>query len=167
MIDARAPALDGAFGRLSDYLGSMAEERKGANGDGEVLSSLPRTRPHRRSTKRDGAAASGQAAKAKPATRPAARAPGKPKGARPAGSPKAARPAAQAKPARSAAQAKAAPRRGPIVPPGSGRRPPESTGTSGSDVLGTAVQAAGELAQVGLTLGVQVLRRAISRLPRP
>jgi hypothetical protein len=31
----------------------------------------------------------------------------------------------------------------------------------------TAVQAAGELAQIGLTLTGQVLRRAARRLPRP
>jgi hypothetical protein len=31
----------------------------------------------------------------------------------------------------------------------------------------TVVQAAGELAQIGLTVGGQVLKRAVSRLPRP
>jgi hypothetical protein len=34
-------------------------------------------------------------------------------------------------------------------------------------VLETAVQAAGELAQIGVTLGVRVVRGAVSRLPRP
>jgi hypothetical protein len=34
-------------------------------------------------------------------------------------------------------------------------------------VVETAIQAAGELAQIGLTVGGQVLRGALSRLPRP
>jgi histone H1/5 len=36
-----------------------------------------------------------------------------------------------------------------------------------SDVLGTAVQAAGELAEIGLSASARALRRAVSRLPRP
>jgi hypothetical protein len=35
------------------------------------------------------------------------------------------------------------------------------------DVLGTAVQAAAELAEIGLSIGAQAIRRAVSRLPRP
>ena len=31
----------------------------------------------------------------------------------------------------------------------------------------TAIQAAGELAQIGLTVGGQVLKRAVDRLPKP
>jgi hypothetical protein len=31
----------------------------------------------------------------------------------------------------------------------------------------TAIQAAGELAQIGITVGSQALRSALSRLPRP
>jgi len=34
-------------------------------------------------------------------------------------------------------------------------------------MIETAVQAAGELAQIGVTFGIQALRGAISRLPRP
>jgi hypothetical protein len=34
-------------------------------------------------------------------------------------------------------------------------------------MVGTAVQAAGEIAQIGATLWSQALRSAISRLPRP
>jgi hypothetical protein len=33
--------------------------------------------------------------------------------------------------------------------------------------MGTAVQAAGEIAQIGATLWTQAVRSAISRLPRP
>lgn len=38
---------------------------------------------------------------------------------------------------------------------------------SGTEIVTTAVQAAGELAQMGVTVGAQALRRAASRLPRP
>lgn len=38
---------------------------------------------------------------------------------------------------------------------------------SGTEIVTTAVQAAGELAQIGVTVGAQALRRAASRLPRP
>jgi hypothetical protein len=34
-------------------------------------------------------------------------------------------------------------------------------------IVATAVQAAGELAQIGLSLGARALRSAVDRLPRP
>jgi hypothetical protein len=43
-----------------------------------------------------------------------------------------------------------------------GARPP-----SGTELVTTAIQAAGELAQIGLTVGGQVLRRAAHRLRKP
>ena len=48
-------------------------------------------------------------------------------------------------------------------------RPPESTTSppSGTELVTTAIQAAGELAQIGLAVGGQVLRRAVDRLPKP
>jgi hypothetical protein len=45
------------------------------------------------------------------------------------------------------------------------KRPPSPP--SGTDLVGTAVQAAGELAQLGLTLGTRALRDAVKRIPRP
>lgn len=73
----------------------------------------------------------------KPAREPAAR--------RPAGvSPSAATRAASSTPGQRPAQ------------------PPE-----GIELVGTAIQAAGELAQLGLTLGTKALRGAVSRIPRP
>jgi hypothetical protein len=36
-----------------------------------------------------------------------------------------------------------------------------------SDILGTAVQAAAELAEIGLSASARALRGAVSRLPRP
>lgn len=107
-----------------------------------VLESLPTTRPQRRSAKRDGPS---------PAT--ADKAPTRTKAAKPRSKPR-------PKPARPNPTAPVAtqgyePDRTPIEPPTS------------ADVLVTAVQAAGELAQIGITLGEQLLRSAIKRLPRP
>ena len=42
-----------------------------------------------------------------------------------------------------------------------------STPPTGTELVTTAIQAAGELAQIGLTVGGQVLRRAVDRLPKP
>jgi hypothetical protein len=38
---------------------------------------------------------------------------------------------------------------------------------SGTELITTVVQAAGELARIGLTLGTQIVKRAASRLPLP
>jgi hypothetical protein len=38
---------------------------------------------------------------------------------------------------------------------------------TGADILGTAVQAAAELAEIGLSASARALRGAIARLPRP
>ena len=47
--------------------------------------------------------------------------------------------------------------------------PPESTTSppSGTELVTTAIQAAGELAQIGLAVGGQVLKRAVDKLPKP
>jgi hypothetical protein len=58
------------------------------------------------------------------------------------------------------------PRQGRAVPP----PPPEperrSGPPSGIELVTTAVQAAGEVAQIGLTVGGQILKRAVRRVPR-
>jgi hypothetical protein len=136
---------------------------------GDVLSSLPRTRPQRRSAKRDtGAPSAGGAAKPR-ATAAKPKATAKPKPT-PKSPPKAAtkpkprpgpQPAAKAGPAPSAA---AAPKR----PPAAATEPPRSVEPpSRTDVVAGAVQAATELAQAGLAVGNELLRAALSRLPRP
>jgi hypothetical protein len=105
------------------------------DGDREVLSSLPRTRPERRSAKRG-------------ARTPAA--PSKPKAAKTAAKP------------RSQPRAKAVPPR--EVPP-SGYAVPKTASpvnAGGAELVGTAIQAVGELAN----LGVRGLRGALSRLPK-
>jgi hypothetical protein len=107
-----------------------------------VLGGLPRSRPHRRSAKRP--ARVEQAASAAPAPvapKPAARAKPKPK------------------PKSAAVGPKAAKRATPTPSPPPPERQPA--------VLGTAVQAAAELAEIGLMASARALRGALSRLPRP
>ena len=121
--------------------------------DRDVLSSLPRTRPQRRSAKRDA-----PRAKAVTATKPEPKAAVKPK-------PKAAvKPKPKAKPRRGSSNR---PRR---MPP-SGFQPPRTTEEqrppSGPELIGTAIQAAAELAQIGLAVGGHALRGALDRLPKP
>jgi hypothetical protein len=137
----------------------------------DLLSSLPRTRPHRRSDKRGAPPAepAGQnapdagnapaaherpAAHKRPATRksPATRKPA-------SGKPAAHKPAA-AKRLRQPAQPRGIPdaRRAPKRKPAPAAAP---------EIVGTAVQAIGELAEIGLTLTARALRNAVSRLPKP
>ncbi len=47
------------------------------------------------------------------------------------------------------------------------RLPADPQPPSGTDLVSTVVQAAGELAQVGLTVGGQILKRAVEKLPKP
>jgi hypothetical protein len=61
-----------------------------------------------------------------------------------------------------AARPEPAPR---VPPPDQDRRP--GGPPRGAEIVTTAVQAAGELAQIGLTVGGQLLKRAAGRLPRP
>jgi hypothetical protein len=67
------------------------------------------------------------------------------------------------------AEAKAAKLRKPDpAPPAGWQTPGESDRREGgSDLVTTAVQAAGELAQLGVTIGGQLLKRAAGRIPRP
>jgi hypothetical protein len=64
-----------------------------------------------------------------------------------------------------AAQRKATAAQRPVAPP---PPPPRTDGRpSGTEIVTTAVQAAGELAQIGMTVGSQLLKRAARRIPRP
>jgi hypothetical protein len=47
------------------------------------------------------------------------------------------------------------------------RRAPAPTPPKGAELVTTAVQATGELAKIGLTLGRQAVKRAAKRLPKP
>jgi hypothetical protein len=108
----------------------------------DVLSSLPRSRPERRSAKRDGA-------RAKPARRAA-----KPK-------PQAAKPKAKVAGATRPSAATRRAREESVKPP------PVAPAAPDRDVVGTALEAAGELARIGLTVGTQIVREATRRIPRP
>jgi hypothetical protein len=67
------------------------------------------------------------------------------------------------------AEAKAAKLRKPAPAPPAGWQAPGEDGRSGgaTDVVTTAIQAAGELAQLGATIGGQLIKRAAGRIPRP
>ena len=142
---------------MRDHFASMTGERPP-----EVLSSLPRTRPHRRSQKRPARPADPTPAAAKPgAAKPGA---AKPRAAKPstaAMKPSATKPSTAAK--------KPAPLRQPAQPAGTppGPRARRPAPSRGSDVVGTAVRAAAELAELGLTVGARAIRGAVARLPRP
>ncbi len=162
-----------------------AKKKKGSS-DANVLASLPATRPSRLGRHaRDGAptvdkAAAGTrakptaakaasaAAKAKPAAKAKAKAKAKPKQAAKQAAPEQVPVAdvTQAKPqrprpVRSASDSlKAAPPK--ATGPQKGSRPP-----SGTELVTTVVQAAGELASVGFSIGGQIVKRAVDRLPKP
>jgi hypothetical protein len=121
----------------------------------EVLTALPRTRPHRRSNKRPTRTTEPRATEPKATesgTGDAIRATPKPpplrQPAQPAGTP-------DAPPTRKPAD-------DPLSPEPSASRLP-----SGTELVGTAVQAAAELAEIGISMTARALRRTVSRLPRP
>ena len=157
---------------------TMSDERPS-----DVLGSLPRTRPHRRSQKRadrpavsasesnmtDAGAtktvatdtvATDTVATNAVATNAAAT---RPRAAKPV--PRKAR----ATPVRPAPKPKPERLRQPAQPqgtppsPGSRRPVPASS----AEIIGTAVQAAAELAEIGLSISARAIRSAVSRLPRP
>ena len=118
-----------------------------ADGDREVLSSLPRTRPERRSAKRGARAG-------------ATDTPAKAKAAKP-------RPKAKAKPRAARSKPRAVPPR--QVPPAGYAVPKNASpvGAGSTELVGTAIQALGELANLGVSLGNRALREALDRLPKP
>jgi hypothetical protein len=142
--------------------------------DREVLTSLPRTRPVRRSAKRGERPSAASATASKPKARAADGA----KARKPAAKPRAtAQPKATARTARPAASggaratgqgSRSAPRR--KVPPAGYASPSNADGdqhSASADLIGTAVQAAGELAQIGFAVGRQALQSMLERLPKP
>ena len=152
---------------------ASSDPTSGGNGERDVFGSLPNARPQRRSAKRGSAGATAKAAAPAPAKAKAPTA--KPKTAKAtAAKPKskskpraAAKPTAAAK-ARPAAKPRAAAAPSQIPPAGYATpRPDGDAGPRGADLVTTAVQAAGELAQIGFAAGGRALKSALERLPRP
>lgn len=122
----------------------------------EVLTSLPRSRPTRRSSKRadrgEAAPPASERPKRKPRQRPSKAPPS----------------AAQAPPDEPAERPRTSPKR--KVPPAGYAAPAggDPTGSPGpTEMLSTAIQAVTELAQIGFSVGRQVLQSALERLPKP
>jgi hypothetical protein len=158
----------------------MADKRQS-----EVMGALPRTRPQRRSAKRPARPNGTTAPPAKPTPKRAAASAEGPAGTRrsPASKrgstakPTPARPTplsraqGRSRPsnAKSRSRSKADRLRQPPQPRGipSQPRSPVPSSQERPEILGTVVQAAAELTEIGLSLGAQLLRRAVARLPRP
>ena len=128
--------------------------------DQSVLGSLSDTRPTRFGRERGEKPKATAAAKPKP--KPTAT-------ARP-------KPAAKRKPAVTEPRAAGpravragAPSLADTTPGARPKTPPESKSTppSGTELVTTAIQAAGELAQIGLAVGGRVLKRTVEKLPKP
>ena len=149
--------------------------------DREVLTSLPRSRPVRRSAKRADRPAADGAARASDV--PVA--PRKPRAAKAAAKPDApAKPAAAGRTTRPRATAKPAPTPPSTEPPARPRVPPkrkipaagyaapdaragDPAGSPAAELISTTIQAAAELAQIGMAVGRQTLQSMLDRLPKP
>jgi hypothetical protein len=135
-----------------------------------VMGNLPSTRPTRMARRRDGdpvakpdPASARTSAKARP--KAASRAAPKPKRATPKQ-----RPAAKAREGATATKPRAVRSGSPSLDAAkkarAPRRAPAPAAPKGAELVSTAVQATGELAKIGLTLGGQALKRAARRLPK-
>jgi hypothetical protein len=112
----------------------------------EVLGALPHRRPNRRSAKREASAPGyGEPAADKPAG-PALTDASPPRDKRPGASPSR--------------------DKRPGASPSGGADPAPSL-PRGREVVGTMVQAAAELAEIGLSASARAFREAVARLPRP
>jgi hypothetical protein len=128
----------------------MASSDPPPAGDRDVFSGLPNARPQRRSAKRD---------------RPGKEANG---ASKPKQAPPQARAAASSRPAAAPAKPRtAAQKKAPPVPPAGYATPTDDDRPRGTDLVGTAVRAVGELAQIGIAAGGRAVKSAIQRLPRP
>jgi len=148
---------------MSDKAGKK-KTKKSAKAAAEpgVLGSLPGTRPDRLGRER--AAPKAPTARAPAKTAAAAKPEPKVTAAK-ARAKKAAPATAKSRPRTPAGTTPPRPAAAtPPPPPADGRR---RTPPSGPELVTTAVQAAGELAQIGVSVGVRVIKRAASRLPRP
>jgi hypothetical protein len=135
------------------------KSKKGAKAAGSpsVLGNLRSTRPTRLGGERRAGATASR-------TKPAKAAAAKTSTATKKTKPKAKKAKAKKAPA-TAAQPKTTAAHRPTPPP---PPPRQADGRpSGTEIVTTAVQAVGELAQIGATVGSQLLKRAAQRIPRP
>lgn len=149
--------------------GKAKKGRKARAGEASVMGNLPSTRPARIGRSRE--PAPGPAAQAKPG-KPAAKAKPRRRPAPPNRSAAASAPAPEqrAVPAEGPQPVRAGAPPLDDAAPASSARPaekPPSAPQSGTQLVSTVVQAAGELTRIGFTVGGQVLKRAFGRLPRP
>ena len=145
-------------------------KKKAAKADTGVLGNLSATRPERlgggrRASSRPAAAS---AAKTATATKPAAAKPSAAAKPKATGKPKAPAKKATKPKVRTTAGTQPKP---PAAPP-KGWQTPGDNGdkggrAGGAEIVTTAVQAAGEIAQLGIAVGGQILKRAAGRIPRP
>lgn len=141
----------------------------------DVLTSLPNTRPTRRSAKRP--AATGGSATTAPAAKPKAAAKPRPKSAAKPKAKAAAKPKAPSKIGVPKGQSAPGARVREELPPGSipaagwDTNPPPAASTSGGfntdDLVGTAMAAVGQIAQIGLSSVSSSARSLLEKLPRP
>jgi hypothetical protein len=145
----------------------MAEKQKPKRAGGEeagVLASLPSTRPTRLGRHNRATGTAKAAAKPRATRKPKAKPRSKPKAAaKPVAKPVAITGGQRPR----AVRAGASGLRQPAQKAAAKRAPVPDRSPSGTELVTTVVQAAGELAQVGLSIGGQVLKRAVERLPRP
>lgn len=159
--------------------------------DREVLTSLPRSRPVRRSAKRAARPAAAEDAAPAPQRKPAAKrgaksraaqgaaaggakasAPRTPVGKTAADATATTTPAPKARTA-GARAAREQPRAAPTrkVPPAGYAAPSSRAGDAppagAAELISTTIQAAAELTQIGLTVGRQTLQSMLDRLPKP
>jgi hypothetical protein len=166
----------------------MSDKNKGKPSK-SVMGNLPSTRPTRMARRRDGEGAANRPPEPAPAAEKRKPAAAKAKPKRPVAKPKAAAattqpkqpvakpktapaPAATTQPEPGTAKPRAVRSGSPSLPaakkaPRTQRRPPAPSRPKGAEIVTTAVQATGELAKIGLTLGGQALKRAVDRLPKP
>ena len=140
---------------MRDHVAVMTDERPS-----EVLGALPHTRPHRRSQKRAARPANGSDTVDQ--TKASTPKPTAAKKASSAAAPKSSSPRRRPAPRKQTLRQPAQPDGTPAAPSPRKPVPPGRT-----DVLGTAVQATAELAEIALTVSARALRGAIARLPRP
>lgn len=128
-------------GRQSPPFARVRHDWAAMSDSGELLGGLPRSRPRRRSTRRP---------------RPVSVA-----------VPDSDLAGAAARRARAQGTATSRARTDRTAPAASSPDPPAGRSPDPVEVITTAVRAAGELAEIGLTVGTQALRGALERLPRP